>query len=79
MNIFLDAKSDRKAVSALARCRNPENEGLVSLFKQILDDTKDSLIAADGDQFRRLQGRAKALQDFIEAVEQAPQILERMK
>lgn len=79
MNIFIDARSDRKDVAALARCRNPENEGLVSLFKQILDETKTSLITADGDNFRRLQGRAKVLQDFLEAVEQAPQILERMK
>lgn len=79
MNIFLDGKSDRKAVAALMRCRHTENEGLLSLFRQLLDDTKTSLVDADGDHFRRLQGRAKVLQDFLAAVEMAPQVFERMK
>lgn len=51
----------------------------MSLFKQLLDDTKTSLVEADGDHFRRLQGRAKVLQDFLAAVEQAPQVFERLK
>ena len=79
MNIFLDGRSDRKDVAALMRCRLPENEGLMSFFKQLLDDTKTSLVEADGDHFRRLQGRAKVLQDFLAAVEQAPQVFERLK
>lgn len=79
MNIFLDGRSDRKAVAALMKCRHAENEGLLSLFKQLLEDTKTSLVEADGDHFRRLQGRAKVLQDFLEAVEKSPQIYERLK
>ena len=79
MNLFLSSKSDRRTVSALVRCRQPENEGVLALFRQLLDETKSSLIDADGDHFRRLQGRAKVLQDFLKAVEDAPQILERMK
>ena len=79
MNLFLSSKSDRKAVAALVRCRTPENEGLLALFRQLLDDTKSSLIDADGDHFRRLQGRAKVLQDFLEAVDDAPSVLERMR
>lgn len=79
MNIFLDGRSDRKAVAALVKCRHPENEGLLSLFKQLLDETKTALISADGDYFRRLQGRAAVLHDFLEAVDKSPQILERMK
>jgi hypothetical protein len=49
------------------------------LFKQLLEETKSSLIEADGDRFRQLQGRAKVLQDFLEAVDKAPSILERLK
>lgn len=79
MNIFLSAKSDRKAVAALARCRNSENGDLAQLFRQLLDETKTALISAEGDNFRRLQGRAKVLADFLEAVDEAPQLLERMK
>jgi hypothetical protein len=79
MNIFLDGSSDRKVVSALSRCRSSENEGLLLLFKQTLEETKSSLIEADGDRFRQLQGRAKVLQDFLEAVDKAPSILERLR
>lgn len=79
MNIFMDGKSDRQAVATLARCKLPENEGLLKLFRQLLDDTKASLIDADGDHFRRLQGRAKVLNDFLEAVDKAPSTLERMR
>lgn len=79
MNIFLSAKSDRKAVAALAKCRTSENGDLAQLFRQLLDETKTALMTADGDNFRRLQGKAKVLADFVEAVEEAPRILERMK
>lgn len=79
MNIFLDGKSDRRTVATLIKCRHPDNEGLLTLFKQILEDTKSSLIEADGDHFRRLQGRAKVLSDFLEAVDKAPSVLERMR
>ena len=79
MNLFLDGSSDRKAVAALARCRQTENEGLLLLFKQLLEETKSSLIEAEGDRIRQLQGRAKVLQDFLEAVEKAPSVLERLR
>ena len=79
MNIFLDGSSERKSVSALAKCRQSENEGLLMLFRQLLEDTKSSLIDADGDRFRQLQGRAKVLQDFLKAVDDAPSVLERLR
>lgn len=79
MNLFLDGSSDRKAIATLARCRQTENEGLLLLFKQLLEDTKSSLIEAEGDRFRQLQGRAKVLQDFLEAVDKAPSVLERLR
>lgn len=79
MNLFLSSKSDRRMVAALVKCRQQENEGLLALFKQLLEDTKSSLVEADGDHFRRLQGRAKVLQDFLEAVDESPSILERMR
>lgn len=79
MNLFLGGGSDRKAIATLARCRQTENEGLLVLFKQLLEETKTSLIEAEGDRIRQLQGRAKVLQDFLEAVEQAPSVLERLR
>lgn len=53
---------------------------LISLFNTKLEETKASLISAD-DMVRlhRLQGRAEALVDFLEAVEQSPSVLERLK
>ena len=79
MNLFLSSKSDLKSVMALVRCRQPDNEGLLAIFKQLLDETKSALIEADGEHFRRLQGRAKVLQDFLEAVNDSPSALERMR
>lgn len=80
MNFFFGTKPDRKFVQALIRCRHTENEGLLLLFKQKLDETKASLVTTDDEsQLRRLQGRAKALQDFLEAVEESPLVLERLK
>jgi len=80
MNLFLENRPDRKYVQALNKCRLPENEGLIQLFKHKLDETKASLVTADEEHLiRRLQGRARVLQDFLEAVEESSSILERLK
>lgn len=80
MSIFLGNRSERKHVQALSKCRMPENEALLSLFKLKLEETKSALIEAE-DQVRihRLQGRAELLRDFLEAVEQSSSVLERLK
>lgn len=80
MNFFLGSKPDRKHIAALMRCRNGEMENLKSLFKVKLEEVKESLVVADDTvRIHRLQGRAEVLKDFLEAIEQSPSILERLK
>lgn len=80
MSIFLGNRSERKHVQALNKCRMPENEALLSLFKLKLEETKSALVEAeDSVRIHRLQGRAEILRDFLEAVEQSSSVLERLK
>lgn len=67
-------------MQALLRCKQPENAGLIELFQSKLDEAKNALIMADDTvMIHRLQGRAEVLQDFLEAVERSPEIVERVK
>lgn len=67
-------------MQALFRCKQPESEALLSLFRAKLEEVKSSLVSADEPiRMYRLQGRAEALADFLEAVEKSPEILERVK
>lgn len=63
----------------LYRCKLPENEALLDLFRTRLEEVKASLVVAeDHVRIHRLQGRAEALSDFLEAVEKSPEILARL-
>jgi hypothetical protein len=79
MKIFVGHKPDRKHIQALTRCKHPENEALLDLFKTKLDEVKTALILAeDPVRIHRLQGRAEALTDFLEAVEKSQEVLARL-
>lgn len=80
MKIFCGSKTDRQQMQALMRCKLPENEQLLGLFRARLEETKNSLIAAEEpSRIYRLQGRAEALADFLEAVEKSSEVFERIK
>jgi hypothetical protein len=76
MAIFIDHKTDRQQIQALARCKQPDNEALLALLRHVLEETKVSLVSAS-DQVRlhRLQGRAELIIDFLESVEKSVEIL----
>lgn len=79
MNIFIGQKPDRQQMQPLYRCKLPENEALLDLFRTRLEEVKASLVVAeDHVRIHRLQGRAEALSDFLEAVEKSPEILARL-
>jgi hypothetical protein len=79
MKIFIGHKPDRKHMQALNRCKHPEQEALLDLFKTKLDEVKTALIQAeDPVRIHRLQGRAEALTDFLEAVEKSQEVLARL-
>lgn len=70
---------DKQQLYALVRCNAPDMQPLLQLFNNELEETKHSLIfAGDTEHFRRLQGKAQVLFDFLEAVKDAPSVMERM-
>lgn len=77
MSVF--TTSDRQQLQALARCKT-EMQPLLKLFEKSLDEVKTALMRADEtDHFRRLQGKALVIEDFLKAVEDAHLVLERLK
>jgi hypothetical protein len=80
MKIFIGNKPTKRHLEALLRCRQEGSEALMELFRNALEETKNSLVIADDAvRIHRLQGRAETLSDFIEAVEKSPDILARVK
>jgi hypothetical protein len=80
MKIFVGQKPDKQHMQALYRCKLPENEALLALFRTKLEEVKNSLVyAEDTARIHRLQGRAEALADFLEAVEESSEVLARLK
>jgi hypothetical protein len=80
MKIFVGQKPDKQHMQALYRCKLPENEALLALFRTKLEEVKNSLVyAEDTARIHRLQGRAEALSDFLEAVEESSEVLARLK
>lgn len=69
---------DIQAVKALVRLREPGNEALLRLIQAELESAKQKLIhAADMVTVHRLQGRAEAFNDLLEAVQDAPKVEQR--
>lgn len=80
MNIVLGHKPTRQELMALTRLRQPEHAALVELLKARLEEVKTSLVSTENlDQLRRNQGAARWAQDFLEAIEKSPEVLERLK
>lgn len=78
MNIFIGGQTDRRYMQTLVTCK--QVGGLEQLFDKLLDETKTALVQVNEvDDIRRLQGRAKVLADFLEAMQQAPSVLERLR
>lgn len=70
---------DKQQLYALARCNAPDMQPLLQLFNNELEEAKRALIfASDTDHFRRMQGKAQVLFDFLEAVKNAPSVMERV-
>lgn len=80
MKIFVGYKPDRQHIQALMRCKLPENEALLALFKARLEETKSALVSAeDYARVCKLQGRAEVLADFLDAVERSQEVFDRVK
>lgn len=67
-------------MQALSRCKLPENEALLDLMKQTLYEIKARLVEAEQPtRISQLQGQAKLIIDFLNAVERSQEILTRIK
>lgn len=71
-------QADVRVLGALKKMRAPEMQPLFEFFKKQLEDSKNALVLSDDDRFRSLQGRAKYLQDLVDAVDNAADIPERV-
>jgi hypothetical protein len=72
-------QADKRVWAALQKLKAPEMLPLVEFIKNQAEHCKTSLIRAEGNDIFRLQGRAGYLEDFLEAVEQATSVLEKMR
>jgi flagellar hook-basal body complex protein FliE len=73
------AQADRAVVQAMAHLRDPALVPLVKFINNLLEETKDALVHAEEGRFARLQGRAGVLEDFVLAVQKAPETLAKMR
>lgn len=77
--MFLEHKTDRQHVQALRECKLRDDK-LLELFATVLDSVKDRLVVAEEPWvIHRLQGQASVLRDFLNAVEQSQEVLDRRK
>lgn len=80
MKVFVGPKPDRQQIQALMRCKLPDSEPLLALFRARLEEAKQALMVADDPvRLHRLQGRAEVLADFLEAVEKSSEVFDRVK
>jgi hypothetical protein len=69
---------DVQEIRALARMLEPGNDKVLKIIGSLLDETKAALVSADETaRIHRLQGRAQALQGFLDAVEAARKVESR--
>lgn len=70
--------ADIQAVSALARLREPGNEAFLRLVEAEKESAKQKLVhASDMVQIHRLQGRAEAFADLLDAVKDSQKVENR--
>jgi hypothetical protein len=74
-------KPTDKEVLALARlARSDDGKVFMEYAARALMDVKDRLVSADAEStIRRFQGRADALQNLIEALEEAPDLVVKLE
>lgn len=67
--------ADAQVVSALNRLREPGNEAFLRLIEAEVETAKKKLIfASDMVQVHRLQGRAEAFADLLDAIKDAQKV-----
>lgn len=69
-----------REILALARVfRSEDGDVLVGWLGRALNEVMERLVSADVDAFRKLQGRAESIKDFVEALESAPDLVVKLE
>ena len=71
--------ADKATVAAIHRLNAPEMQPLLAFLKSQYEESKTSLIRAEGDMLTRMQGRAGYLQELLDAVSNAASTLEKLR
>lgn len=74
-------KPTDKEILAMARVvRTDDGKILAEYLARAATDIKDRLVSADAEStIRRFQGRAEALQELVEALESAPDLVVKLE
>lgn len=72
-------QADKQVFVGLAKLKYPEMRALLEFFKNLAEETDVALRRASDDNLYRLQGRAQFLEEFLTAVEQSAEVIERMR
>lgn len=74
------AKLEPQHLEVLQRCRSAEFAPVVEVFRLIHTQTLSALTKADdATALYRLQGRAAVIDDFLQTLEKAPDLLRRAR
>lgn len=74
------ANLEPQHLETLQRCRSAEFADVVEVFRHIHTQTLAALAKADdATALYRLQGRAAAIDDFLQTLERAPDLLRRAR
>ena len=64
---------------ALTKLKHPEMAPLLAFIKKLAEETDAALRRAKPEDFQKLQGRALFIEEFLTAVEQSTEVVERMR
>ena len=77
---MLTKPTDKEFLVFARLVRSEDGKILGEYLVRALSDVKDKIVSADVDTtVRRLQGRAEALKDLVEALEQAPDLVVKLE
>ena len=78
MSLFIGHKPKQQHIQSLVDCKL-SNPALVDLFACALGEVKDSLVLSDDpNRTLKLQGQALVLRDFLEAVDAASEVKQKL-
>ncbi len=73
------SNAERQVYAALERLKAPEMAPLLQFLNNLAEESKTSLIRAEGVTLHRLQGKAGFIEELLDAVQSATSVLEKLR